>query len=55
MDRSVGQLRIGEKIGLGFALVGLLYLAAIWQYHQGQDALIRDYGQLHFSLSLIHI
>ncbi|MGB8144160.1 MAG: HAMP domain-containing protein [Chromatiaceae bacterium] len=49
MDRIVGQLRIGEKIGLGFALVGLLYLAAIWQYHQGQDALIRDYGQLHFS------
>ena len=49
MDRIVGQLRIGEKIGLGFALVGLLYLAAIWQYHRGQDALIRDYGQLHFS------
>lgn len=49
MDSIVGQLRIGEKIGLGFALVGLLYLAAIWQYHQGQDALIRDYGQLHFS------
>ncbi len=49
MDSIVGQLRIGEKIGLGFALVGLLYLAAIWQYHRGQDALIRDYGQLHFS------
>ncbi|MCC7279119.1 MAG: HAMP domain-containing protein [Chromatiaceae bacterium] len=49
MDRIVGQLRIGEKIGLGFALVGLLYLAAIWQYHRGQDALIRDHAQLHFS------
>jgi HAMP domain-containing protein len=49
MNRIVGQLRIGEKIGLGFALVGILYLAAIWQYHQGQNALIRDYGQLHSS------
>ena len=36
------------KIVLGFALVGLLHLAATWQYHQGQDALIRDHGQPHF-------
>lgn len=46
MDHFANRLRIGEKIGLGFALVGLLYLAAIWQYHHGQDALIRDHGQL---------
>lgn len=47
MDHFASRLRIGEKIGLGFALVGLLYLAAIWQYHHSQDALIRDHGQLH--------
>lgn len=46
MDHFASRLRIGEKIGLGFALVGLLYLAAIWQYHHGQNALIRDHGQL---------
>lgn len=46
MDHFASRLRIGEKIGLGFALVGLLYLAAIWQYHRGQDALIQDHGQL---------
>jgi HAMP domain-containing protein len=46
MNHFASRLRIGEKIGLGFALVGLLYLAVIWQYHQGQNALIRDHGQL---------
>ena len=46
MDKLFGRLRIGEKIGLGFALMAILFLAAIWQYHQGQAALIQDYGQL---------
>ncbi len=47
MGKFGSRLRIGEKIGLGFALVGLLYLAAIWQYHQSQQALIRGHDQLH--------
>ena len=46
MDNFASRLRIGEKLGLGFALVGLLYLAAIWQYHQGQAALVAGYEQL---------
>jgi methyl-accepting chemotaxis protein len=46
MDNFASRLRIGEKIGLGFALVGLLYLAAIWQYHQGQAALVAGYEHL---------
>ena len=46
MDKLFGRLRIGEKIGLGFGLMAILFLAAIWQYHQGQAALIQDYGQL---------
>lgn len=46
MDSFASRLRIGEKLALGFALVGLLFLAAIWQYYQGQAALVAGYEQL---------
>ncbi len=45
MNKLASRLRIGEKLALGFALVGILYLVAIWHYHQGQAALIAGYAQ----------
>ncbi|MBF0257157.1 MAG: hypothetical protein HQL47_12035, partial [Gammaproteobacteria bacterium] len=41
MENLLIHLRIGEKIGLGFGLVGLLFLGVIWQY---QDTLTRSLG-----------
>ncbi len=40
------KLRIGEKIGLSFGLVGLLFLAVIWQYHSTLERSLTDYGRL---------
>lgn len=41
MNRFTGKFLIGEKIGFGFGLVGLIFLLVIWQYHntlqQSQD------------------
>jgi hypothetical protein len=33
MKNFLRNLRIGEKIGLSFGLVGLLFLGVMWQYH----------------------
>jgi HAMP domain-containing protein len=40
------KLRIGEKIGIGFGLIGLLFLGVIWQYHQTLQRALSDYQQL---------
>lgn len=46
MDKLASRLRIGEKIGLGFALVGLLFVGVVWQYHQTLQSVLGDYHQL---------
>ncbi|QKS28809.1 MAG: HAMP domain-containing protein [Candidatus Accumulibacter similis] len=46
MDKLSSSLRIGEKIGLGFALVGLLLAGVIWHYHQTLRSVVDDYQQL---------
>lgn len=46
MDKLSSSLRIGEKIGIGFALVGLLLAGVIWHYHQTLRSVVEDYQQL---------
>jgi len=46
MKKLFAKLRIGEKIGLGFGLVGLLFLGVIWQYHQTLQDVLSDYHGL---------
>ena len=46
MDKVSSKLRIGEKIGIGFALVGLLFVGVIWHYHRTLQAVLADYQQL---------
>jgi len=41
------RLRIGEKIGLSFGLVGLLFLGVIWHYHDSLQRVLSDYQRLH--------
>jgi len=40
------NLLIGEKIGFGFGLVGLIFLVVIWQYHSTLQHSLGDYQQL---------
>ncbi len=40
------MLRIGEKIGLSFGLVGLLFLGVIWHYHSTLERSLTDYRAL---------
>jgi methyl-accepting chemotaxis protein len=46
MFRFFNNLRIGEKIGLGFGLVGLLFLGVIWQYQMTLKQSLSDYQRL---------
>ncbi|MCM8596323.1 hypothetical protein [Accumulibacter sp.] len=46
MGKLSSKLRIGEKIGLGFALVGLLFAGVIWHFHETLHSLLGDYQQL---------
>ncbi|WP_313954077.1 methyl-accepting chemotaxis protein [Accumulibacter sp.] len=46
MDKFFSKLRIGEKIGLGFALVGLLFVGVVWHYHKTLATVLDDYQQL---------
>jgi PAS domain S-box-containing protein len=46
MVRFFNNLRIGEKIGLSFGLVGLLFLGVIWQYHIILKQSLSDYQRL---------
>ncbi len=47
MGMLSSRLRIGEKIGFGFGLVGLLFLGVIWQYHNTLNQSLTDYQHLH--------
>ncbi len=47
MVKLTAKLRIGEKIGLGFTLVGLLFLGVVWQYHTTYNRSLTSYQQLH--------
>ncbi len=46
MGNWLRKLRIGEKIGIGFGIVGLLFLGVIWQYHVTLRDALQDYRQL---------
>jgi len=46
MFRFFNNLRIGEKIGLGFGLVGLLFIGVIWQYQVTLKQSLSDYQRL---------
>lgn len=46
MDRFFSGLRIGEKIGLGFVVIGLLFVGVAWHYHQTLATVLGDYRQL---------
>jgi len=46
MVRFFNNLRIGEKIGLSFGLVGLLFLGVIWQYQMTLKQSLSDYQRL---------
>ena len=47
MGRLSSRLRIGEKIGLSFGLVGLLFLGVIWHYHASLKQVLRGYERLY--------
>lgn len=46
MHKLITHLRIGEKIGIGFGIVGLLFLGVIWQYQDTLNHTLIDYRQL---------
>lgn len=46
MGKIARSLRIGEKIGFGFGLVGAIFLAVIWQYHNTLQRSLEDYRTL---------
>lgn len=46
MNRLASQLRIGEKIGLGFAVVCALLFGVVWYYHQTLRSVASDYMHL---------
>ena len=46
MHYLLRKLCIGEKIGIGFGLVGVLFLAVIWQYHSTLERSLADYQEL---------
>lgn len=43
MHKLSSKLRIGEKIGLSFGLVGLLFLLVIWRYHATLEQALDGY------------
>lgn len=46
MGSLLRKLRIGEKISLGFGLVGALFSIVIWQYHVVLGSAMADYQNL---------
>jgi len=46
MKRLYMQFRIGEKVAISFGLMGLLFLAVIWQYNQTLQRSLSDYQRL---------
>ncbi len=47
MNKLATRLRIGEKIGLGFGAVGLIFLGVIWYYHLTLNKVVEDYQRLN--------
>jgi methyl-accepting chemotaxis protein len=47
MVKISSKLRIGERLGLGFGLVGLLFVGVVWHYHQTLRSVLDNYQQLH--------
>jgi methyl-accepting chemotaxis protein len=47
VGRLASKLRIGEKIGLSFGIVGLLFLGVVWHYHHSLHRVLEGYGGLH--------
>lgn len=47
MSKISRNLLIGEKIGFGFGLVGLIFLIVIWLYHETLQQSLGDYQRLH--------
>ena len=46
MNKISKNLLVGEKIGFGFGLVGLIFLIVIWQYHSTLQQSLDDYQHL---------
>jgi methyl-accepting chemotaxis protein len=46
MKTLLNSLTIGEKIGISFGFVGLLFLVVIWQYHNTLENALTDYRKL---------
>ncbi len=47
MKGLTSKLRIGEKIALGFGVVGLIFLGVIWHYHASLHSVLADYRRLN--------
>jgi CHASE3 domain sensor protein len=47
MIKFSSKLRIGERLGLGFGLVGVLFIGVVWHYHHTLRSVLDDYRQLH--------
>lgn len=47
MSKLATRLRIGEKIGLSFGAVGLIFLGVIWYYHLTLAEVVEDYQDLN--------
>ena len=47
MNIIINQLRIGEKMALGFGLVGIIFLVVIWQYHSTLKQSLNNYASLN--------
>ena len=47
VGRLASKLRIGEKIGLSFGLVGLLFLGVVWHYQHSLHRVLEGYEGLH--------
>ncbi len=47
MNKLTTKLRIGEKIGLGFGVIGLVFLGVIWFYDLTLRGVVTDYQELN--------
>jgi CHASE3 domain sensor protein len=46
VDKFSSKLRIGEKIGMGFTLVGLLFVGVVWHDYRTLQSVLGNYDQL---------
>jgi HAMP domain-containing protein len=46
VDKFSSKLRIGEKLGIGFTLVGLLFVGVIWHDYRTLQSVLGNYEQL---------